>query len=72
MDFAPTDIQTMVRDTARKFAREEVAPFAAEMDKSAEFRMDLVRQMGELGFMEVYNMLGGINQWKAEELPTTK
>ena len=28
--------------------------------------------MGELGFMEVYNMLGGINQWKAEELPTTK
>ncbi|HSH71088.1 MAG TPA: acyl-CoA dehydrogenase family protein, partial [Deferrisomatales bacterium] len=53
MDFAPTDIQTMVRDTARKFAREEVGPYAAEMDKQAKFRMPLVRQMGELGFMGV-------------------
>lgn len=53
MDFAPTDIQTMVRDTARKFAREEVGPYAAEMDKQAKFRMELVQQMGELGFLGV-------------------
>jgi butyryl-CoA dehydrogenase len=53
MNFALDDIQTMVRDTARKFAREEVAPFAAEMDKAAVFRMDLARQMGELGFLGV-------------------
>ena len=53
MDFSPTDIQTMVRDTARKFAREEVGPYAAEMDKQAKFRMELVQQMGELGFMGV-------------------
>ncbi len=51
MDFELNDIQTMVRDTARKFAREEVAPLAAEMDKEARFRPDLVRQMGELGFL---------------------
>jgi len=28
--------------------------------------------MAELNFREVYNMLGGINQWKAEGLPTVK
>jgi len=28
--------------------------------------------MAELNFKEVYNILGGINQWKAEELPTVK
>ncbi|MCK5552045.1 MAG: rhodanese-like domain-containing protein [Deltaproteobacteria bacterium] len=26
----------------------------------------------ELGFREAYNMLGGITQWKAKEMPTTK
>jgi len=28
--------------------------------------------MAELNFREVYNMLGGINQWRAEGLPTVK
>jgi len=28
--------------------------------------------MAELNFREAYNMLGGINQWKAEGLPTVK
>ena len=53
MNFELDDVQTLVRDTARRFAQEEVAPLAAEMDKSATFRMDLVQQMGELGFMGV-------------------
>ncbi len=51
MEFELNDIQTMVRDTARKFAREEVAPLAAEMDKEARFRPELVKQMAELGFL---------------------
>ena len=53
MNFDLDDVQTLVRDTARRFARDEVAPYAAEMDKSATFRLDLVRQMGELGFLGV-------------------
>jgi rhodanese-related sulfurtransferase len=28
--------------------------------------------MEELGFMEAYNMLGGISQWQAEGLPVTE
>jgi rhodanese-related sulfurtransferase len=31
--------------------------------------LDIMRQ---LGFMEVYNMLGGIDQWQADELPITE
>ncbi|MBI5442565.1 MAG: acyl-CoA dehydrogenase [Deltaproteobacteria bacterium] len=53
MDFELDDVQKMVRETARKFAREEVGPCAAEMDRTATFRTELVRKMGELGFMGV-------------------
>ncbi len=53
MNFELDDIQTLVRDTARRFAQEEIAPLAAEMDKTATFRPELVRKMGELGFMGV-------------------
>ena len=31
-----------------------------------------LEMMAELNFMEAYNVLGGIDQWKAEELPTVK
>lgn len=31
-----------------------------------------LNMMKELDFKEAYNMLGGINKWKSEELPTTK
>lgn len=51
MDFELDDIQKMVRDTARKFAREEVAPYAAQMDKTAKFRPEITAQMAELGFL---------------------
>ncbi len=46
-----TDEQRMVRDTARAFAREALAPGAAERDREHAFPTDAVRQMGELGFM---------------------
>ena len=51
MDFALDDIHKMVQDTARRFAKEAVEPYAAEMDKQAAFRSELVAQMGELGFL---------------------
>ncbi len=46
-----TDEQRMVRDTARAFAREALAPGAAERDREHAFPTDALRQMGELGFM---------------------
>ena len=49
MDFELTSEQQAIRDTCRDFAREVVAPAAAELDRESKFGYDVVRQMGELG-----------------------
>ncbi|HTO81442.1 MAG TPA: acyl-CoA dehydrogenase family protein [Methylomirabilota bacterium] len=46
-----TEQQTMIRDMAREFAREQLAPHAAEWDAAARFPKEAVDAMGELGFM---------------------
>jgi butyryl-CoA dehydrogenase len=46
-----SESQTLIRDTARAFAREKLAPFAAEWDRKAEFPKAAVAEMGTLGFM---------------------
>ena len=43
--------QTMVRDMARDFARERLAPFAESWDREHRFPRDALAQMGELGFL---------------------
>ena len=50
MDFELSEELTAVRDLAREFAEKEIAPSAARDDKEKNFRRDLVRKMGELGF----------------------
>src|SRR6188474_384446 len=50
MDFDLSDELIAVRDLAREFAEREIAPTAAKDDKEQNFRGDLVRKMGELGF----------------------
>ena len=46
-----TEEQTMIRDMARAFAQEQLAPHAADWDRSHTFPHDAVRQMGELGLL---------------------
>jgi butyryl-CoA dehydrogenase len=46
-----SESQILIRDTARAFAREKLAPFAAEWDRKAEFPKAAVAEMGTLGFM---------------------
>ena len=41
--------QTMIRDTMHAFARERLAPFAAEWDRSSTFPRDALRQLAQLG-----------------------
>jgi len=41
----------MIRDTARQFANDELAPTVLERDEKEEFPYDAVKKMGELGFM---------------------
>ena len=43
--------QRMVQDMARAFARDEIAPRAAEWEKAGEIPMDFLREMGALGLM---------------------
>src|SRR6266545_4411270 len=50
MDFELSEELTAVRDLAREFAEKEIAPSAAKDDREKNFRPDLVRKMGELGF----------------------
>jgi len=51
MDFTFNETQLMIRDMARKFAQEELAPTADERDEREEFPYEAVKKMGELGFM---------------------
>ena len=43
--------QSLIRDTARQFAREQLAPQAAAWDRESRFPKEAVTAMGELGFM---------------------
>jgi len=43
----------MIRDAARDFAQNEIAPIAAEFDESGEFPMATIKKMGEMGFMGI-------------------
>ena len=51
MNFELTESQKMIRETARKFAEERVAASSIERDEKEEFPLDIVRELGELGFM---------------------
>ncbi len=43
--------QLLVRDTARAFARDRLAPFAAEWDRDHIFPKDAIKELGALGFL---------------------
>jgi len=46
-----TDEQRVIRDLAREFAHNEIAPFVAEWDEQAYFEPSLIKKMGDLGFL---------------------
>jgi len=56
-----TEEHSMIRQAAREFAQNEIAPIAAEFDESGEFPLETVRKMGQMGFMgiEVPEKYGG-------------
>jgi len=61
MDFRYTEDQLSIQSIARDFAQKRIAPVAAEFDKSGEFPLDNIREMGQLGLMgiEVPHEYGG-------------
>ena len=53
MHLEPTPEQLMIRDMARDFAKREIFPVAAQLDKEARFPAEIVRQLAEIGLMGV-------------------
>jgi alkylation response protein AidB-like acyl-CoA dehydrogenase len=51
MNFQYSETHLMIRDTARKFAQDELAPTVLERDEKELFPYEAVKKMGELGFM---------------------
>lgn len=51
MDFRLSDDQLQMQDMVRKFAREQLAPKAAELDQTCRFPRESFEQMGELGLL---------------------
>jgi isovaleryl-CoA dehydrogenase len=61
LDFGLGETVELLRDSVRGFAADEIAPRAAEIDRSNEFPRDLWPRMGELGLLgiTVEEELGG-------------
>jgi alkylation response protein AidB-like acyl-CoA dehydrogenase len=53
MDFDLPDDHELLRRTVREFAEGEVAPVAEELDRTKAFPYEIVRKMGELGWMGI-------------------
>ena len=51
MSIQLTDEQLMIQSMIRDFAQEVIAPTAADRDKNKTFPVDILRRLGELGFM---------------------
>ncbi|XP_018432367.1 PREDICTED: medium-chain specific acyl-CoA dehydrogenase, mitochondrial [Nanorana parkeri] len=61
--FELSEQQKEFQATARKFAREEIIPVAAEYDKSGEYPVPLIKRAWELGLMNghIPEHCGGLN-----------
>ena len=51
IDFELTDEQQLIRETARDFADNEIAPRARENDRNGTFDHEMVGMLGEMGFL---------------------
>src|SRR3972149_4003735 len=51
MNFEFTEEQKMIQESAKDFAENEIAPTSIVRDKNAEFPTEIIKKMGELGFM---------------------
>jgi isovaleryl-CoA dehydrogenase len=53
LDFGLGDTADMLRDSVMRFAADEIAPRAEEIDASNDFPQDLWRKMGDIGILGV-------------------
>ena len=53
LNFDLGETADMIRETVKNFARNEIAPRAAEIDRTDKFPRDLLPKMGELGLLGI-------------------
>ena len=53
MEFELNEMQAAIRDAARKYAQERLAPGARERDRNERFPKEELREMAQLGLMGV-------------------
>ncbi len=53
-EFEITENQKMVQQVARDFAEKVIKPVVMKYDESQEFPVEIIRKLGELGFMGVF------------------
>ncbi|MBX3009126.1 MAG: acyl-CoA dehydrogenase [Melioribacteraceae bacterium] len=51
MNFEITNDQLMIQNMAKEFAENEIAPTSIERDKNSIFPTEIIKKVGELGFM---------------------
>ena len=51
IDFELSDEQRLVRETAKEFTDREIIPVARDNDRNERFDTDLVRKLGDVGFL---------------------
>ncbi len=51
LNFQYSETHELIRQTARQFAQDEILPSVIERDKTATFPHDIIKKLGELGFM---------------------
>ncbi len=51
MNFQLSEDHLLIQESARDFAQNEIAPTAVQRDKDASFPYEIVKKLGELGFM---------------------
>jgi isovaleryl-CoA dehydrogenase len=47
------EVRTGLRESAEKFAQEEIAPLAEQTDKTDKFPVHLWKRMGDMGFLGI-------------------
>jgi acyl-CoA dehydrogenase len=74
MDFALDDDKLALQDAARRFAKEKMAPVAAEYDQSAEFPTHLIEEAWKLGLSStsIPTEFGGVGLSSLESCVVTE
>ena len=54
LNFDLTEEQTILRDSVREFAAQEIAPVVSELDEAERFSPELTRRMGQMGLFGMF------------------